>query len=219
MQRVVVLARQPLREHEWLLDVFSEHRGRHSLVCGRQAPDLLSCWQADWQPAQDWPKIKGLQPLQHFELSGQALYCALYMVELLHRLLPRNDPHPSLFRTLLHCLKGLEQGLPDPWLRLFEMQLLHALGYGFSWLHDSAGQAIDAQKYYRFEPDHGFAVTTQGLQGQWILAFAQGHNQPMAWKAAKQVLRQALERLLTHPLISRELFLERDALVTTRELR
>lgn len=210
MQALIILQRQPLREQDWLLDVFSRQRGRLSLVLNRprMAPDLFTLYQGDWQPAQDWPTLKGWQLQQSWLLQDTALFCGFYLNELLVKLLPRYEALPALFDAYLAALNGLYTSpVADPWLRLFEVQLLAQLGYGFSWQQDATGQAIDAQCCYQFMPGQGFIRAASGLAGHDVLAFAAGSRELPVWRMARRVLRQALDHLLQQPLLSRELLL------------
>ncbi|MFY9178878.1 MAG: DNA repair protein RecO C-terminal domain-containing protein [Venatoribacter sp.] len=208
MQTLFVLKRQPLREHDWLLDVFSLERGRLTLVLNRPSyfPDLFTPYQGDWQTSRDWPLIKAWQIGQAYPLQDNALYCGLYLNELLNLLLPPNEPLPELFQAYQRTLEGLSQfSYPAPWLRLFEWQLLQDLGYGFSWLKDKQGLPIAAHKHYIFTAKEGFSEAATGFLGEYLLAFAQGSHDLNVWKQAQQVLRQALDSILEQPLLSREL--------------
>jgi DNA repair protein RecO (recombination protein O) len=211
MASLYLLRRQPLREHEWLLDIFSQQHGRLSVVAGRsnQIPDLLQRCDGDWVSAEDWPRIRGLRPEQASTLKGPALYCALYVTELLARLLPRGEALPDVFLAYQETLQALTVSqLPDPWLRLFEVRLLTALGYGFSWQQDAQGQPLQASRRYAFVPREGFSISEQGVQGADLIAFARTErDNPRAWISAKQVLRAAIDDLLERPLTSRELFM------------
>lgn len=210
MQALIILQRQPLREQDWLLDVFSRQRGRLSLVLNRPrlAPDLFTLYQGDWQPVQDWPALKGWQQQQCWPLQDTALFCGFYLNELLVKLLPRYEALPALFDAYQAALNGLHSSpVADPWLRLFEVQLLAQLGYGFSWQQDALGQPIHAQSCYQFIPGQGFIPAATGLAGHELLAFAAGSRELPVWRMARNVLRQALDHLLQQPLLSRELLL------------
>lgn len=210
MQALIILQRQPLREQDWLLDVFSARRGRLSLVLNRpaQIPDLFTLYEGDWQPAQDWPALKGWSLTQDWPLQDSALFCGLYLNELLVRLLPRHEPHPSLFEHYQATLNGLHDSeLADPWLRLFEMQLLQQLGYGFSWRHDHLGLPVQPQQTYTFVAGQGFVPAAAGIAGTDLLAFAGGARTLTLWRMARNILRQALDHALQQPLLSRELWL------------
>ena len=66
-----------------------------------------------------------LQPL-----AGRGLMCGFYLNELLLRLLPRDDPHETLFDFYAEALRALSLGGEQaPILRSFEKRLLAELGY------------------------------------------------------------------------------------------
>tara|TARA_B100001109_G_C18865061_1_gene476867 strand:- start:38692 stop:39348 length:657 start_codon:yes stop_codon:yes gene_type:complete len=205
-----ILHKQPLREQEWLLDIFSQQDGRLSVIAGprQRHCDSLQLMQGRWSGHDDWPQVRVMECLSELPFSGNALYCALYITELLARLLPRYEPSPALFHSYRQTLNGLAGGgLPDPWLRLFEVQLLSGLGYGFSWQQDASGHVIEDDIHYDFVPGQGFVgPAVQGIAGRDIIGFARRErNNPAAWLAAKKILRRALDDLLERPLTSREL--------------
>ncbi|MFG0379785.1 DNA repair protein RecO [Pseudomonas sp. zbq_18] len=169
-----------------------ELRGRSELRnVGRLEPDGVSHW-----------------------FQGQVLYSAMYLNELLLRLLPGEDPHPALFEYYALTLQALAANPPlEPLLRAFEWRLLDELGYGFALAFDIAGQPITADGLYRLQPDAGLepvAHLQPGLfQGADLLAMAEADwSSPGALAAAKRLMRQALApHLGGRPLASRELFM------------
>ena len=104
-----VLHSYPYRETSLIVEVFSRDHGRIGLVAkGARRPmsqlrGVLMAFQPlliDWSGGGEMKTLvraewQGGQPL----LGGQALLCAYYLNELLMRLLPREDPHPVLFRA------------------------------------------------------------------------------------------------------------------------
>lgn len=210
MPRFVLLQSQPWREQDVWLDSFSE-AGRQSLLLNRRAfsPDLFTLYQGAW-PSASLPSVKAMQPVQSWALSGTQLYCGLYLNELLGLLLPENEPHPQLFHYYCQTLEALaEHSLPDPWLRVFEWQLLHALGYGFSWQEDAQGRAVSPHYHYQFKPRHGFVLAAEeaplAISGSDLLAIAQGSRTLVHWRIMRVLLRMALEDILPRPLLSRAL--------------
>lgn len=100
-----------------------------------------------------------LQTLTHMDiqtqqtLPGVALFCGLYLNELLLKLLAKQDPHPELFAYYAQTITHLSQakaGDIAKYLRLFEKKLLSELGYAFQ------VEACQAQAYYRYTTDEGF---------------------------------------------------------------
>lgn len=209
MQQLLVLHFQAIAEQDWLLDTFSAERGRQKLILKRPSvsPDLFIQYQCDWFEKTDWPNIKVWQPQQTWRLDNSALYCGLYLNELMVALLPLAEPLPNLYKTYQHTLQALaENQWSEPWLRMFEWQLLQQLGYGFSWQRDQASQVINPQNNYQFIPAAGFVKADTGFSGNDILAFAQGSKEVRVWQLAKRIFRLALDDLLSQPLCSRSLF-------------
>ena len=129
-------------------------------------------------------ELKSLHQLEsagpRLPLSGLPLLSGLYLNELLIRVLPRFDAHPSLFAyygTALESLsavgpssspyltadgaaaQGGTTGLPLPAeeaLRRFELALLTSLGYAVEFDRDSDGDLIEEPFIYTFDPALGF---------------------------------------------------------------
>ena len=146
-------------------------------------------------------------------LVGDALFSGLYLNELLIRLLPAEDPHPSVFDHYAATLQALAAGRPlEPLLRSFEWRLLDDLGYGFALDTDVNGDAVEAGGLYRLLTDAGLErvwLVQPGLfNGNDLLAMAEADwSAPSALLAAKRLMRQALAvHLGGRPLVSRELF-------------
>lgn len=209
MKHLVVLHAQPWREQDWLMDCLSS-TGRVRLVLNKPhtSPDLFKLYQADW-PSKALPAVKGWQQTSAWPLADVSLYCALYLNELLGLLLPENEPAQALFEQYCQTLDALsQQQLPDPWLRLFEGQLLQTLGYGIVWHQDYLGRAIQLQQHYQFKPKQGFVVCAaheHSFSGQDLLAIYQGSRKRQHWRMIRLLMRAALDDILPRPLLSREL--------------
>jgi len=147
---------------------------------------------------------------------GNALYCVMYLNELLVRLLPAQLSCPSLFATYQVALEQLaRKDNPERVLRHFELQLLNTLGYGIDFGVESDGeQPILAQHYYRYVPAMGFVSQSQAsgqvdeFAGSDLLAVGAGEfNSELALRAAKRLMRLAINHHLNgRPLNSRALF-------------
>ncbi len=147
-------------------------------------------------------------------LSGDALFSGLYLNELLIRLLPAEDPHPTIFEHYAMSVLALAQGRAlEPLLRAFEWRLLDELGYGFALDLDLHGQPVVAGGLYRLQTDSGLVPVGQlqpgVFQGAELLAMAEADwSVPGALAAAKRLMRQAMApHLGGRPLVSRELFM------------
>lgn len=155
-------------------------------------------------------------------LKGERLFSALYVNELLYRLLQEGEPFVALFALYRDVLTELAR-LQDiePVLRRFEKALLNQLGYGVSYTHDAQTEiALDDQAWYRFVIDEGFiriddeshrlTIKQSCFQGWQIRALAMDDYSQLAnRRAAKQIMRESLAfHLGRQPLNSRNLFIK-----------
>ena len=113
-----------------------------------------------------------LEAVPYENISGQQQYAALYLNEILWRLLPTEDPMPTLWQHYQTSLQKLKQPLSANELRLclrqFEHYLFAELGFTLTLTHDNVEDAIEPDCMYRFLPDVGFMPTLQSdsaLQG------------------------------------------------------
>jgi DNA repair protein RecO (recombination protein O) len=149
-------------------------------------------------------------------LRGDALYCGLYVNELLMRLLARNDPHEGLFGLYCEILALLAEGNDiQLGLRRFELGLLRHLGYGPPLDREAeTGAPVRPERRYRYrvevgpEPAAATASGTETLAGATLLALARG--EPLEREGlveARRLMRRVLDHYLDgRPLRSRELF-------------
>lgn len=98
-------------------------------------------------------------------ISGQHQYAALYLNEILWRLLPTEDPMPILWQHYQSTLQQLKQPLSPEQLRLslrqFESHLFKELGFTLTLKHDSSESPIEPDCVYRFLPDIGLMPVVQ----------------------------------------------------------
>ncbi len=158
-----------------------------------------------------------------FPLHGDALFCGMYLNELLQRLLPEDDACTSLFNLYQIALKNLqempgEREVLEPILRSFELSMLAELGYGVDFFEDSSGERITQGGFYQFNARRGFspidphvASSESGpvFSAKIIEQLAAGDVSSGAVRPyVKYVCRQVLaSHLGSKPLKSRELFL------------
>lgn len=146
-------------------------------------------------------------------LNDTHLYTAMYLNELLVRLLPVEVACPELFERYQAVLQQLSaQKLIEPLLREFEIHLMNELGYGVDFQNEqSSGKEIEAAYHYHFDPEQGFtyAMSHQKnvIAGQALLDISRFQWNESSLQAAKFINRVALRTLLgDKPLKSRELF-------------
>jgi DNA repair protein RecO (recombination protein O) len=153
-------------------------------------------------------------------LNDYALFCALYVNELLMRLLNRYEAYPNLFSAYEEVIENIQDQTPDYTegvLRLFERRLLDALGYGINFIYDYKGDDILASRQYTFAHEQGFMPIQTNTEikksvlvcdGQSLLEIADNNFQSLKTKQiAKQLMRTILAYYLGgKPLYSRQLF-------------
>jgi len=221
-----VLHRRPWRETSLQVDVFSLSAGRMSLIA-RGASTARSPLKAQLQPFQplllDWTGRGDLKTLIQTEVrSGPvlsrtlALYSGLYINELLQRLLPAADPHPTLFAAYIDVLAELaETDDVEPVLRRFERAFVEALGYRFDWMWvTDIGAQVEPGRSYCYDPEQGIVlmpgphVRLRNLPGEALIALSAGDFESLECRrTAKRVMRVLVDYLLQgKPLHSRSLF-------------
>ena len=160
-----VLHTYPYKETSLIVEAFTHRFGRVALLArGARRPRsamrgvLLSFHplRLSWSGSADLANLIGAEwaggiPL----LGGRGLMCGFYVNELLLRLLPRDDPHESLFDAYAEALAGLAAQDVSAVLRSFEKRLLAELGYAPLLETDAASRPIDPERMYSYEPDRG----------------------------------------------------------------
>ncbi|MCG9598325.1 DNA repair protein RecO [Vibrio sp. Isolate25] len=226
LQRCFVLHRRPYSESSLILDVFSEEFGRVTLM-SKGARSKRSNLKGALQPFTPlllkWSGKGSMKTLRQAEpislglpLSGINLYSAMYVNELIGRILMAEVPMPALFHDYLHALTELAQcDNPEPALRRFELAMLSAMGYGVDFLHCAGtGDAIDPDMTYRYREQKGFIASVRRdnltFLGNELIAISERRfTTKEQLKAAKRFTRIALKPYLGgKPLKSRELFMQ-----------
>jgi len=176
-----VLHSWPYKETSLVVEVVSRRRGRLGLLArgARRPRSAMRGVLLAFHPLRlTWTASAELGTLIAAEwaggqrsLGGTALMCGFYLNELLLRLLPREDPHESLFDAYAASLEELSTGRSQaPVLRSFERRLLAELGYAPVLDRDAAsGAAIDAGKTYAYEAERG-PVETRRASGESVVS-------------------------------------------------
>ena len=208
-----LLHQRAWRETSKLLEVWSRDYGRIGLVArGVRRPNSpqRSLLQPFMPLFMSWSQRGELGNLGAVEaagrpvlLKGRPLMAAFYMNELLLRLIPRQDPHPHLYDAYARTLQALGGVNPAAALRLFETQLLSAIGYGLTLSQTTSGEDIEAGLDYLYDLDAGprLAMGRKGpgvfVSGRTLLALGHGAlDDADDLKAAKRLLAAALEQHL-----------------------
>jgi DNA repair protein RecO (recombination protein O) len=167
-QLAFVLHARAYRETSLLLECLTREHGRVGLVARGMRRERARTPRALLQPLipvrLGWSGRGELAALTQieaaapgFDLTGDALLCALYLNELVLRITPRQDPHPDLFDDYAETLARLARGEPQAWtLRRFERDLLAHLGYALVLdVEGGSGAALDPECDYAYRHEHG----------------------------------------------------------------
>ena len=168
LERGFVLHQRPYRDSSQLLECVTGAHGRMGLVArgSRRAATRQRALLQPFVPLKlSWIRRGELGRLTHVEadgpsyaLEGQRLLAGFYASELLLRLTARGDPNGEIFSCYSRCLAQLgEAPSVARTLRVFELELLRALGYGLELDGESAtGEPLRADSSYVYELEQGF---------------------------------------------------------------
>ena len=226
-QPAFVLHTYAWRETSLIVEALSRDFGRMALVArGAKRPTsqfrgilmpfspLALCWsgrselktlvRAEWQG--------GLTPLR-----GDGLLAAFYLNELLVRLLPRADPHPSLFASYIQTLAALAQrdSGREGVLRCFELDLLRDLGVAPSFQCCGDGKPVEPGRWYHIDLQAGLQLRSEGsdpdcVRGTTAIALARRDlSDPSDLAAARPILRRLIGyHLEGRPLNARRVLMD-----------
>jgi DNA repair protein RecO (recombination protein O) len=225
-----VLHRRSYRETSYLTDLFTLELGKVSAVArgvrGNKSDkkSLLQSFQPLLLSVTGKHELRNLNQLESagsmFQLVGNQLFSAMYLNELLNRLLPKEVPHPELYEAYQQSLKWLATGGDiEPCLRQFELSLLDDMGYGIDLTQEyENSKTVEPNVDYCLVLENGIRridIDRQGtnpkgsnrFSGEALLQVSNNVWNPNSLQCAKRITRMALSPLLGHkPLKSRELF-------------
>ena len=138
-----LLQAHPYSETSLVLDVFARDHGRLAVLArgARRPRSAMRGVLLAFQPLElSWFGGGEVKTLARAEwqgglplLAGKSLLLGYYLNELLLKLLPREDAHPTLFDAYGAALAALARGTTETAeLRRFEKTLLRELGYGLA---------------------------------------------------------------------------------------
>ena len=225
-QPAFVLHARPYRETSLLVELLTRDHGRVAVVARgakrtksktRNIVQQFRPLLVDWSARGELGTMHGAEQIAAPPvLQGEALYCGLYLNELLIRLLHRNDPHPDVFeryRAVLAELAG--SASVQPALRLFEKHLLEAVGYGLILDHEAGSERpLQADARYDYRPGDGpvrlgdaQVARRAGISGAALLALHTEHIDPEWLPELRRLMRRQIGyHLGDKPLVSASLF-------------
>ena len=223
-----VLHRRPYRETSYIVDFFTLEEGKVSAVAKgvkNSKSDKKSLLQPFQQLRLQLSGKSDLKNLRHVEsvrpsvsLTGNALFCAMYLNELTNRVMPAELASDGVFYAYTDALTALRDVSDvEATLRKFEFALLDEMGLLPDFTFDVEYELpIVANERYNFQPDAGFIklprnyTVIKGIPGEALLALSEGAFTPLSKKVAKVLCRELLKPLIgDKPLKSRELFTQK----------
>lgn len=221
MQRIadaqaITLHLRPYRETSVLLDLWLREQGRCTAVARGVRAAGKARRQAELSPLSvnlvelfgsgQVLSLRGHDNQRQFLIQHPiALRSAMYLNELVLRLLPEHDPHPQLFDHYLVLLQDWSGGDPHlnaeslaVALRLFEAALLEELGYGLVFDHTVDGEPVQPDGSYQVDPEQGVVPTRRGLDwpvidGRSLLLLQSAQPDPaLATRGLRDLMRALL---------------------------
>lgn len=167
LEPAFVLHSRPFRNTSQILECLTLNHGRVGLVArgsrnarGSQR-SLLQPFvplRVSWVRRGELGSLTGADAEPHgVGLAGERLLAGFYVNELMLRLTARGDPNREAFSCYSECLAGLvRDSRTSRTLRLFELDLLQALGYGLGLdVEAGSGAPLARDRRYRFEIEAG----------------------------------------------------------------
>jgi hypothetical protein len=179
--------------------VFSHDRGVESIAVSNKSRINFFC---PYQAIEKGRRLALQSPTEHPALlQGKILFCGMYLNELIYRFCKPSDPHPEIFNQYKISLQQLRtHNNLELTLRVFELCLLKACGYGIDTFHIQA-------PYVVFEKDQGFLGTHKPSDQSVPLSILnQMIHELKPSPEVKRFLRHVLNTLLPSILQSRKLY-------------
>ena len=199
------------RESSLLVEIFTRRNGRRAVLAkgAKRAKSPVRGLLTPFQPLLISCRGRGeLAILTGAEADGrpaplgaQALFCGLYLNELLVRLLHRYEAHERLYAAYVEALAALSGPDTEAALRCFEKHLLQELGYALILDRDvRTGEPVRSGRRYRYLPWRGPVAAGTGqdneeyFDGATLIGLARGQlNAPQCLREAKQLMRRMLD--------------------------
>lgn len=228
-QPAFVIHSRPYRETSLLVDFFTANFGRIAgVVRGARRSHKRRLIIQPYTPLQiTWSGRSELKTIRSIEMTtsnlsvtGGSLYSAMYLNELLYRLLRSEEPVPELFASYMNCLETVAADYAlqeqERALRRFELEMFGVLGYGVSFSLDAdSGSTIQSDRAYQYRLGQGFCrvddqSSVDGVVSGYLLQTISSDSWTReSLHYLKKINRQIIEHLLDgKPLNSRQLFIQ-----------
>lgn len=227
LEQGFVLHRRPYRNSSQLIECMTCTYGRVGLIAqaSRRSQSRQRALLQPFHPLRlSWVRRRELGRLidaetaaDRFDVGGEGLFAGFYANELILRLMARDDPNAAVFDCYAKLLTGLAGGgHVSRSLRVFELDLLGALGYGLELDHDvDTGEPLQPERRYIFEIESGPRQVgghagASHYSGRELIALgSRTLADPDSLRAAKRLLRTVLDTYLgDRPLNTRSVLME-----------
>lgn len=207
LQSAFILHHRPYKETSLILEVLTRDFGTVSILAKgvRRPKSKIASLMRPFLPltisCSGKSELKTLTQVEggpsDINLTGLALYCGFYINELVSCFLHKHDPHPDVFADYQQCLQQLSNSVSmEQHLRLFELNLMQHVGYGFQLDYDfQTEHPVAPEKKYRFVIERGVTEEKHGkITGKTLLALAEKKlNEPETLSEAKKLMRQMID--------------------------
>ncbi len=183
LQPAFILTQRQYRETSLIIDVLTRDYGRipvlakgvrkvKSKTAGLLQPFIpLTISYSDKTELKILTNVEVTEPL--INLEGATLYCGFYINELISRFLHQYDPHPEVFMYYKNCITNLlDTANIEATLRIFELDLMEAVGYGLQLDYDLFNdKTITPLAHYHFDIEQGPIEANDGtVSGKTLMA-------------------------------------------------
>ena len=228
-QLAFILHHYPYRDTSQILELLTRDHGRFSVISRgslaarskiKSVLQPFRLLQVSWSGKGELPTLSQAELVVNSAglLSGDKFASGFYLNELLMHFLHRHDVQEEIFTIYAETLSSLTTASDnlEIILRLFEKQLLDALGLGLNLTHDAdSGAPVLNELHYIYHVEHGPVLSQQTVSsqrpivcGRSLLDFSRDDlNLEASRREIKQLMRYVLAFYLAgKPLKSRELF-------------
>ncbi len=201
-----VLHHRPYRNSSLIVDCLTAGYGRQALVAQgarrsetrqRSLLEPFRRVRLSWVRRGEMGRLTGIEAAAPAAaLGGEGVLAGFYLNELMLRLVPRGDQNEAILSCYSSCLDrlaGSRQAARA--LRLFELDLLEALGFGIDLERDCrSGEPIEPDRLYIFEHEGGLtasdaSVTMEQYSGRHLISLREhALDDGESLRAARQLL-------------------------------
>jgi DNA repair protein RecO (recombination protein O) len=206
LQPAFILQQRKFRETSLIIDVLTRDFGRVSLLAKgvRKAKSKTSGLLQPFIPLtmsyfgkSELKTLTDVEMIHPFiQLQGLAIYCGFYVNELVGCFLHQYDPHPEVFAYYGKCLSCLsESSKIEAALRIFELNLMDAVGYGLQLEYDfHNNKAVHPLTNYHFNVEQGPVEAPDGyFSGKTLQALhLRELTDPQVLAEAKTLMRTVI---------------------------